>query len=389
MHPARASAVRLAGGDGNGVWSAEEVIRTDAAHTPRKAPDYGLDFKHTMERLTEMTNLKPPGSFNVDTEYTHLTGTLGKRLDYMLANIDVGEHVHHTTQSDGLFLQVGSDPAGANSTHYWVVAELPLSRLGNAIRPPAYHRATFSRLEINLANREKRYENIWKAKPAVAAWLGSMHPALHAAYIGEGAYAAAAGGGRLSALLEHLPAALASITELATSGMRSALGAPQQQRGATQGGGAPATPGKRITSNIAPAARTHARLETWYSKAAAVGTRVRRHRKADLEQGDAGAQWAAHARRLALTATERATFVKHLETLARLQSELPHLEAVPGLWDAPAPSLGMMYLSTLSEFDAWIRAAFDRSTHHRTQRVLLQREADRAESDRHSAKLHG
>jgi hypothetical protein len=51
----------------------------------------------------------------------------------------------------------------------------------NAIRPLAYPRATFSRLEINLANREKRYENIGKAKPAVAAWLGSMHPALHAA----------------------------------------------------------------------------------------------------------------------------------------------------------------------------------------------------------------
>jgi hypothetical protein len=34
MHPACASAVRLAGGDGNGVWSAEEVIRIDAAHTP-------------------------------------------------------------------------------------------------------------------------------------------------------------------------------------------------------------------------------------------------------------------------------------------------------------------------------------------------------------------
>jgi hypothetical protein len=115
---------------------------------------------------------------------------------------------------------------------------------------------------------------------------------------------------------------------------------------------------------------------------------VRHHRKADLEQGDAGAQWAAPARLLALTATQKATFVKHLETLARLQSELPHLEAVPGLWDASALSLKMMYLSTLSELDAWIRAAFNRSTHHRTQRVLLQREAGRAESDRHSAKLH-
>jgi hypothetical protein len=27
-------------------------------------------------------------TFNVDTEYTHLAGTLGKRLDYMFANID-------------------------------------------------------------------------------------------------------------------------------------------------------------------------------------------------------------------------------------------------------------------------------------------------------------
>jgi hypothetical protein len=152
--------------------------------------------------------------------------------------------------------------------------------------------------------------------------------------------------------------------------MRSALGAPQQQRGATQGGGAPATPGKRITYNIAQAARPHARLETWYSKAAAVGTRVRRHRKAGPEQGDAGAQWAAPARRLALTATERATF-------AKLQSELPHLEAVSGLGDAPAPYIEMMYLGTLSELDAWITAAFDRSTHHMTQCVLLQREADR------------
>jgi hypothetical protein len=99
---------------------------------------------------------------------------------------------------------------------------------------------------------------------------------------------------------------------------------------------------------------------------------MRRHRKADLEQGDAGAQWAAPAHRLALTATERATFVRHLETLARLQSELPRLEAVPGLGDTLAPSLEMMYFSTLSQLDAWIRAAFDRSTHHRTQRVLLQ-----------------
>jgi hypothetical protein len=95
------------------------------------------------------------------------------------------------------------------------------------MRPPAYHRATFSRLEINLANRERRYENIGKAKPAVATWLGDMHPALHSVYIGEGAYAAASGEQRLATLLEYLPAALASITELATSGMRSALGAPQ------------------------------------------------------------------------------------------------------------------------------------------------------------------
>jgi hypothetical protein len=173
----------------------------------------------------------------VDTKYTHLTGTLGKGLDYMFANIDdVGEHVHHTTQRDGLFLQVGSDPAGANSTHYWVVADLPLSRLGNAMRPLAYHRATFSRLEINLANRERRYENIGKAKPAVATWLGGMHPALHAAYVGEGAHAAASGEQRLATLLEYFPAALASITELATSGMQSALGAPQQQTGAVQRG---------------------------------------------------------------------------------------------------------------------------------------------------------
>jgi hypothetical protein len=220
MHPARASAMRLVGGDGNGVWSAEEVVRIDAVHTLRRAPDYGWDFKRAMERLSEMVNLKPPASFNVDTEDTHLTGTLGKRLDYVFANIDVGRHVHHTIQSDGLFLQVGSDPTGTNSTHYRVVADLPLSRLGNAMRPPAYHRATFSRLEINLANRERRYENIGKAKPAVATWLGGMHPALHAAYIGEGAYAAASGKQRLATLLKHLPAALASITELATSGMR-------------------------------------------------------------------------------------------------------------------------------------------------------------------------
>jgi hypothetical protein len=92
---------------------------------------------------------------------------------------------------------------------------------------------------------------------------------------------------------------------------------------------------------------------------------------------------------VALTAAERETSAKHLETLARLQAELHELETVPGLEEAQAPSLRAMYLSTLSELDAWIRAAYDRSTHHRTQRVLRQREADRAESDRHSAKLHG
>jgi hypothetical protein len=75
--------------------------------------------------------------------------------------------------------------------------------------------------------------------------------------------------------------------------------------------------------------------------------------------------------------------------LARLQAELHQLEAVPGLKKARAPPLGTMYLSTLPELDMWIKAAFSRSVHHRTQRVLLQREADRAESDRHSAKLHG
>jgi hypothetical protein len=59
-----------------------------------------------------------------------------------------------------------------------------------------------------------------------------------------------------------------------------------------------------------------------------------------------------------------------LETLARLQVELHQLEAVPGLEEAQAPSLGAMYLGTLSELDAWVGAAYDRSTHHRTQRVL-------------------
>ena len=264
-NPARAGVIRIVGGDGNGVWDSSEVTW---ASDPERIPtpgDQGLDFKACMAARKELMNQKPPGSFP-DAPFTHEQKDCRKRIDYIFANRDLTQHVHHSRPEDENGVRTGQ--AEDNSLHHWVVADLPAEALGNALRP--LDRATYNphRIHVNLANSKELAKLLEAATPAATAWEANLPQNVAAAFLAAGALDATSTNAQWAACAAALPEALRQVRELAVESMQRALGQPEPAKGRG------CRPGHRIRNPIAPPAAQHRRAEVWLTKAARVARRV-------------------------------------------------------------------------------------------------------------------
>ena len=264
-NPARAGVIRIVGGDGNGVWDSSEVTwASDPERTPTPG-DQGLDFKACMAARKELMNQKPPGSFP-DAPYTHEQKDCRKRIDYIFANKDLTQHVHHSRPEEENGVRTGQ--AEGNSLHHWVVADLPAEALGSALRP--LDRATYNphRIHVNLANSKELAKALEAATPAAAAWEANLPQNVAAAFLAAGALDATSTDAQWAACAAALPEALDQVRELAVESMQRALGQPEPAKGRG------CRPGHRIRNPIAPQAAQHRRAEVWLTKAARVARRV-------------------------------------------------------------------------------------------------------------------
>jgi hypothetical protein len=178
----RKGTVRIVAGDGNCLWHEDELSYTNRLPTPAdKARHAATDFKDHMERVTELQNQKPHGSFNPSAAFTHSQGKCQTRLDYVFSNIDMVKHVRHTDPLDGIFVRLKN--MEVNSAHYWIESTPPLSLL-RITRP--YTTAVFRaepRHDINLANKDELKKLKNAATPVLQSFWASLAADLKEAFI--------------------------------------------------------------------------------------------------------------------------------------------------------------------------------------------------------------
>jgi hypothetical protein len=278
VNASRAGVVRIAAGDGNCLWHPDELTYADRQATDTdRARHSTTDFKDHMERITDLRNQKPPGSFDPSRFYTHSQGACRTRLDYLFSNIHMVGHVRHTDPVDGICVRP-KNPA-ENSSHYWLEATPPLALLGFVRLPNV---ATFRpepRLDFNLANKTERVRLHKLAQPALASFASRLPSEVRQAYVSAGVLSESSDPAAWALCAAALPAAIQAIRDFAGPSLADALarepaagpGPGPQQPAAPAPAGAPAPaparqprplqPGERIRQSVAPEAAPHRRAE--------------------------------------------------------------------------------------------------------------------------------
>ena len=281
--PSRQGVLRIVAGDGNGTWAEGEKINkaatgsTAAATGPshqNPCPIQGPDFKEHMERIHDLKNQVPPGSFDPGTHYTHAQKKSTSRLDYIFSNADISQHVSHTDPvRDHVTIPAGTN--AENSAHFWLEANLPLdgAQLGGLIKLPDLIPFKPHRLKLNLSNKADLKAHLDEATPAYIRWHQSLPNAVRSAYLAEGVVTADSPPALMQNLLHHFSAAYEQLARLTGPVLQTALGQPDE--GYVYG-----RPGRRAKNPIAKAAGPDKQAATWYQKAALAARRIHQVRLA-------------------------------------------------------------------------------------------------------------
>jgi hypothetical protein len=124
VNPLRAGIVRIAAGDGNGVYTRDEVTYADKTRTAPNST-FGWDFKEAMDKVASLKAQNP----TVDKEifYTHDEKGCQKILSRFFSNSNIAENIRHSHPVEDEICVHNTKWNSDCSSHYWVFADIPLT----------------------------------------------------------------------------------------------------------------------------------------------------------------------------------------------------------------------------------------------------------------------